>query len=256
MQKADYSNIARFYDKGRSLKKRHAELWLELLSEKSGASEGAKLLDLGCGTGRFALPIALNLKYEVTGVDSSAEMIDVAINKDRNYQVNWIVEDAAKISFPDDSFDIVFISFLFHHVDSALDVIKQCARVLKPNGTIFIRYCTMDQIRDDVEHVFFPETIPIDEARMLTLEQMEGWLAETGFSEIESQSVDQPTHHDSFERLKGVREKFTSTLTLITDDEYERGLKKLADYVYKKPDDEWLLSDQIMLTTGKKLTQI
>lgn len=252
MQKANYSNIARFYDKGRQLKERHAEQWFELLSDVSGAGEGARLLDLGCGTGRFALPLTLRLGYEVTGVDASEEMIEVARAKDKNQIVKWVVEDAAKLSLPDNSFDIVFISFLFHHVESPLEVMKQCARVLKPGGTIFIRHCTMEQIRDDVEHIFFPETVAIDEARMLTVEQMEGWLTETGFGEIKSQEIRQQTHLDAYERLNGVREKFVSTLTMIPDDVYQRGVKKLADYVYKKPGDEWLLFDRIMLTTGKR----
>ena len=252
MHKADYSNIARFYDRGRLLKERHAEQWFELLTEVSGATEGAKLLDLGCGTGRFALPLTLRLGFEVTGVDSSAEMIEVAHAKDKNQLVEWVVEDAAKLSLPDDSFDIVFISFLFHHVDSPLDVMKQCARVLKPNGTIFIRHCTMDQIRDDVEHTFFPETIEIDEARMLTLEQMEGWLEESGFSDIKSQEINQQTHLDAYERLSGVKVKCNSVLTMISEEAFENGLKRFADHVYKEPDDEWLLRDRILLTTGKR----
>jgi len=250
-KKADYSNIAGFYDRGRSLNTRHAELWLGLLSEKCGATESTKLLDLGCGTGRFALPITLILGYKVTGVDSSAEMIEVARAKDKNRLVEWIVEDAAAINFPDDSFGIVFVSFLFHHVDSPLDVMKQCARVLKQSGTVFIRHCTMDQIRDDVEHTFFPETIPIDEARIATVEQMEGWLVEAGFNNISSQEVDQPTYNDAYERLKAVQEKCTSTLTMIPEEAFERGLQRFADYANKKPDDEWLLRDRIMLTTGK-----
>ena len=70
MKKADYSKIAEFYDKGRSLSEQNMELWLKLISEHSGATQGAEVLDLGCGTGRFAIPMAERLGFEVTGADS------------------------------------------------------------------------------------------------------------------------------------------------------------------------------------------
>jgi len=57
MRKADYSRIAESYDRGRSLSEQNMEMWLALVSRYSGAQEGAEVLDLGCGTGRFALSL-------------------------------------------------------------------------------------------------------------------------------------------------------------------------------------------------------
>ena len=56
MTKADYSKIASFYDKGRSLSKQDTAMWLNLIAKLSGASKGARALDLGCGTGRCSPP--------------------------------------------------------------------------------------------------------------------------------------------------------------------------------------------------------
>ena len=75
MKKADYSKIAASYDLGRFLSNRNYDLWLGIISRLSGKSEGARLLDLGCGTGRFAIPIAAKLRFQVTGADSSEEML-------------------------------------------------------------------------------------------------------------------------------------------------------------------------------------
>ncbi len=56
MIKAEYSRIASFYDEGRSLSEQNTVMWLNLIAEPSGALKGARVLDLGCGTGRFSLP--------------------------------------------------------------------------------------------------------------------------------------------------------------------------------------------------------
>ncbi|MBN1811099.1 MAG: class I SAM-dependent methyltransferase [Anaerolineae bacterium] len=66
MKKADYAKIAPSYDKGASLSQQNIDLWLGLIAKHSGATVGARVLDLGCGTGRFALPMARQLGFCVT----------------------------------------------------------------------------------------------------------------------------------------------------------------------------------------------
>ena len=59
MKKADYNRIASFYDQGRIISDENIGLWLDLVKEFSKTAVGARVLDLGCGTGRFAIPMAM-----------------------------------------------------------------------------------------------------------------------------------------------------------------------------------------------------
>ncbi|OGO30548.1 MAG: hypothetical protein A2Z29_11255 [Chloroflexi bacterium RBG_16_56_11] len=252
MKKADYSKIAPLYDKGRSLSEENIDLWLKIISRLSGAREGARLLDLGCGTGRFAIPLATKLNYSVTGADSSKEMLAKAREKDANRLVKWDIEDAQSLSYPDKSFDLVFMSFLLQHCEDPARALLGCRRVLNDRGVILIRHAEIEQIQDDVVHTFFPETLAINVARPASAKRVESWLSEAGFSHIISEEIAQQTYTTGAARLEAVLLKGVSTLTMIPQEAFERGVKKLKQYIHKNPDDPWLLYDRITLTAGYK----
>jgi ubiquinone/menaquinone biosynthesis C-methylase UbiE len=67
--------------------------------------------------------------------------------------------------YPDESFDIVFISHLLHHIDDLMAVIAESFRVLRKGGIIINRYAPIEHLIGDPEHSFFPEAVEIDEAR-------------------------------------------------------------------------------------------
>ena len=252
MIKTDYSKIALYYDKGRPFSEKNIAMWLKLIAKLPEASKGARLLDLGCGTGRFSLPLASRLGLDVTGLDSSADMLAKAKQKDSNSVVIWVLADASALPYPDSSFDIVFMSHLLHHIDSPLEVLKECGRILVPSGIVIIRYGAMEQIRNDVVHAFFPQTIEIDEQRTSTRQLTEKWLAEACFVSISSEEVAQQTYQTGLEHLDAVRAKNTSVLSIIPEESFQTGLHCLEEYISKNPNDEWLLIDKMTLTVGHK----
>jgi len=254
MVKADYSRIASFYDKGRTLSEQNAAIWLNLIAELSGTSEGARVLDLGCGTGRFSLPMANRLGFQVTGADSSAEMLAKAKQKDSASDVDWVLADACALTFPAGSFDTVFMSHLLHHVDSPLTVLTECYRVLAPCGVILIRYGAMDQIRDDVEHRYFPQVSDIDEPRTPTRELTERWLRDAGFVDLSSEEIVQQTYETGAAHLNAARARSTSVLSMISEESFHAGICRLAEHVGKDPDDEWLLYDRMTMAVGHRGT--
>ncbi len=252
MKKADYSKIASFYDAGRPLSEQSIDLWLGAIAKYAKAPESARLLDLGCGTGRFTIPLAIKSGFTVTGADSSKEMLEKAREKDTNGLITWDLQDAQDLTYPDNSFDIVFMSHLLHHCDDPDKVIRECRRVLKVPGVILVRHGTLEQIRDDAEHSFFPEALEIDEARFFSLVKMEKCLQEAGFDSIASEEIIQRGYETGYELLEADRLKGTSVLTMISPESFEKGIDKLRAYVEKHPNDPWLLNGRMTLTAGYK----
>ena len=253
MRKANYRQIANKYDIARSLSEQNLELWIELISKKISSIGKVDFLDLGCGTGRFSIPIATRLGYSVTGADNSKEMLLKAKEKTGEVQIKWDLQDATSLTYPNGSFDAVFMSHLLHHVDNPIKVVKECYRILRPNGIILNRYGAIEHIRDDTEHRFFPETLEIDEARIPTIKQVEEWFRGVGFNDVSSETILQQTYRSAEEILERTKLKSTSVLTLISQSSFKQGLEALQEYISSKPNDPWLFKDRITLTTGKKM---
>jgi ubiquinone/menaquinone biosynthesis C-methylase UbiE len=116
MEKADYGKISTSYNCHRFLSESNMTRWVDLILRYSKAKKNDQVLDLGCGTGRFALPIAGQLGCQVTGADLSKEMLDKAKEKDKDQLVTWAHIDAGSLKYHNNSFDIIFMSHLLHHV--------------------------------------------------------------------------------------------------------------------------------------------
>jgi SAM-dependent methyltransferase len=95
-------------------------------------SSGKKLLDIGCGTGEITLELK-NKGFIVTGIDFSG----VAVKKARKKGLDIILSNLDKdgIKFPDNSLDIVWAGDIIEHVFDPMFLLKEIARVLKPDGS-------------------------------------------------------------------------------------------------------------------------
>jgi ubiquinone/menaquinone biosynthesis C-methylase UbiE len=106
--------------------------------------DGDAVLDVGCGTGDLAIEVVKRVgsRGRVVGIDGSEEMIARARQKvqRRHLPIEFCVEQAETLSFPDHSFDVVVSSLVFHALPGSLklSVLAMIARVLKEGGHLMI----------------------------------------------------------------------------------------------------------------------
>jgi 2-polyprenyl-6-hydroxyphenyl methylase / 3-demethylubiquinone-9 3-methyltransferase len=109
-----------------------------IVSELTGrySSGSIHILDVGCGAGFLANPLALN-GYRVTGLDASKSALEVARNHDTTRTVDYRHGDAYKLEFDAGIFDVVCAMDFLEHVEYPDRVVQEVARVLKPGGSFF-----------------------------------------------------------------------------------------------------------------------
>ena len=104
---------------------------IDLLKENN--LNGKKILDLGCGDGSITNHI-WECGAKTVGVDNNKKLINSA---KRNYKGKFKVLDVSKkIPFKDESFDIIYSSMTFLHLDKKglKNIYSEIGRVLKKNG--------------------------------------------------------------------------------------------------------------------------
>ena len=99
--------------------------------------EGGTAVDVGCGTGTFAISLASRrADAKVVGVDGDAEILELARAKTGADAVEWQEGLAQEIPLADGSADVVTMSLVLHHLlpeDKCL-ALREVKRVLKPGG--------------------------------------------------------------------------------------------------------------------------
>lgn len=96
----------------------------------------ARVLDVGCGGGLLTNHLA-RADLEVHGLDASQESLDVAEQYDETRRVRYLRGDALHLPYHDGSFDVVCAMDFLEHVEEPARVIREAARVLRPNGMFF-----------------------------------------------------------------------------------------------------------------------
>jgi ubiquinone/menaquinone biosynthesis C-methylase UbiE len=93
-----------------------------------------RVLDLCCGTGRWLRILAAHIPALLVGVDASAAMLSIA---NRGFR-QLVRADCRELPFAEKFFDFVICSFAAGHIAELGVFARECARILKPNGRLFV----------------------------------------------------------------------------------------------------------------------
>jgi SAM-dependent methyltransferase len=113
----------------------HTRPLFEAVLEELGVGPGARLLDLGCGTG-LLLEIASARGADLVGVDASPAMLEVAA--DRLPDAELHVADLQRLPFSDGTIDAVSAVNAFQFAADPPRAIAEASRVLRPRGHLAV----------------------------------------------------------------------------------------------------------------------
>jgi SAM-dependent methyltransferase len=137
-----FSWLTRFYDPVVALTCRERRFRNRLL-DQADLQPHARVLDVACGTATFALLVKQRFPdCEVAGLDGDAGILRLAQRKAARAGVDVTFTHGLSNAMPyaDASFDAVFASLFFHHLDTGekLRTLQEVMRVLIPGGGFHI----------------------------------------------------------------------------------------------------------------------
>ncbi len=100
---------------------------------------GERILDLGCGNGRF-YEVLKEKEINYFGIDFSEKLIEIA--KQKYPKAKFQVADVLNLPFPNNYFDKIYSISVLHQIPSRelrIRSLKEIKRVLKPRGVLILR---------------------------------------------------------------------------------------------------------------------
>jgi ubiquinone/menaquinone biosynthesis C-methylase UbiE len=209
-------------------------------------------LEVGCGTGHWLAEVArlrpsrsdgdrspddrsataLAERSIVAGVEPSAQML--ARSRVTAPSALLIRATAEALPWRDATFDRVYCINALHHFRDRAQFFAEARRILKPRGGGLLSIGKDPHAERDTWWVYeyFPETLGIDRERFARVRTLRGELAAAGFSWAESFECD----HIEAMRPAGdalttgiVDRAYTSQLTVLSDEEFEAGKRRIVD---------------------------
>src|SRR5215211_5996027 len=160
--------------------------------DRMGINPADRILEVGVGTGINTSLYPKNC--HVTGIDLSSSMLEKArerVAREGLRNVRLLEMDAARLTFADDSFDIVYAPYLVSVVPDPVKVVTEMRRVCRPGGRIVVlnHFRSANPMLSWIERAISPLTVHVGFKSDLDLP---GFLAQATLQPISIEKVNVP----------------------------------------------------------------
>jgi len=219
---AHYDRLAPVYDQNWAYSPKFLEWMSGCILARLRVKSDDRVLDVGCGTGLYACPLA-ERTGSVVCVDPSARMLEQIPDDPRLTAVQASAENLVVGTplLPVDRFEAILVKEAIHHVSDRSAVINGLARLLAPGGRLLVVMLPtrIDYPLFQKAHERFTELQPDPEA-ITTAMADAGLAVELSYDEF---SLAFPT-----DRYLGmVRNRYMSLLSTFDDDEIAAGVEEI-----------------------------
>jgi SAM-dependent methyltransferase len=240
MQSIVFDRAVDYYDETRGFPPGVEVPAIDLFVQAGHLTPDSRVLEVGIGTGRIALPLASRVR-QIVGIDLSRGMMDRLRAKRTTEPIRVVEANAMQLPLASDSFDAVVAVHVFHLIEGWREALQEAARVLRPGGMLLAGYNDrsdsddehrMWKIWNDVTHIERPKNVGIQRDQYDTFWVDAGWTP----------ASDKLSYHFSVENtperfLNQLERRIWSNTWRMSDEEVARGLKQMRAYFERKGTD-------------------
>jgi ubiquinone/menaquinone biosynthesis C-methylase UbiE len=140
-----FDRAAEFYDETRGFPPGEEARVADFLARSGGLPVTSRILEIGIGTGRIALPLSAKVGA-VFGADLSSRMLARLLSKKQGEAVFPVQADATRLPYSSHVFDAAVTVHVFHLIPAWREALAELARVLKPDGRLL--HCWTEEAND------------------------------------------------------------------------------------------------------------
>jgi len=220
----DKGDIHRTYGTGRALRPEQLDLWSALLRAELGPGRPRRILDLGCGTGRFSGMLRNLFAALVVGIDRSERMLATALTDPGWPGIRWIRGSLEALPIRDHSADLAFMFLVYHHLGDRPGALRECARVLARDAALLIVNSTLESLDSYLWLPFFPSARGIDRARLPSRSGLVETAQGARLRLCWRRTIMNPVASSLRTYADRIASRTISTLQLVPDEEFAKGI--------------------------------
>jgi ubiquinone/menaquinone biosynthesis C-methylase UbiE len=181
--------VARWYARTRGSDSQLATFRTQAAQVTADLPDGADVLEVAPGPGYHAIEIARLGRFQVTGLDISRTMVQIAGEnaQQAGVAVDFRHGDVSSMPFEDGSFDLVVCQAAFKNFTQPVRALDELHRVLRPGGRAVIQDMNRDATRADIDREVREMRLGGPNAFMT--KQILGWLRRRAYSRARFESV-------------------------------------------------------------------
>jgi len=226
-----FTRLASFYSQNRTFD--HEAI--NYITKKLAPMSNITAADIGCGDGRYSIKLIEKLRnrLSLTCVDNNYEMLQQISKISSNFQnIQTRQAFAEKLPFDDNSLDCIFSFNAIHHF-KINEFAKECNRVLKNNGLLFIYTRLKEQNESTIWGKFFPD-FSKKENRLFDIQSLTKHISnQTSLNLTSTEFFEHKRSSDIQTLVSKAEKKHYSTFSLYTVSEFEKSLGKFKQNIYQ-----------------------
>jgi ubiquinone/menaquinone biosynthesis C-methylase UbiE len=252
-----FSQVASIYSQVRTI---DYEL-INYITKKLASMSNIVAADIGCGDGRYSIKLIEKLRnrLSLTCVDNNYEMLQQISKISSNFQNLQTKQAFAEtLPFDDNSLDCIFSFNAIHHF-KINKFAKECNRVLKNNGLLFIYTRLKDQNESNIWSKFFPD-FSKKENRLFDIQGLTKCISNQTNLNLKSSEFFEHKRSSNLQTLvKRAEMKHYSTFSLYSISEFEKSLGKFKQNIYQNfnnPENIQWVDENTMFVFQKNTSKI
>ncbi len=230
-QYVSFDRAADYYDETRGFPPGVEHEAVALFVEAGHLTPHSRVLEIGVGTGRIALPLAPKVATYI-GLDISLAMMQRLRQKHGGERIALIEGNAAHLPFATHSVDAVIAVHVFHLIQNFMDVLEEIRRILRPGGMLLHGW--NDRGTENVlEHTWREATSHFEETtRTISWEKRQTFLPEAGWRNVGGELRHlYITERSPATYVQHLKERKWSQTWRMTDEQMAAGIAAVEAYI-------------------------